>query len=299
MILINERGENLRLMKKKNNYYFIAPAIIVLMVVLAIPLGYSFVISFFDTNLKTQGLGNFVGISNYVSAIQDQYFVGSIGTTAYFTIMVVALEFLLGLAIALLLNVEVKGKQIYFSLIIVPMMITPVAVGLIWKLLLHSELGIVNYILEVLGMSGQAWLATSGLAMTTVIFIDVWQNIPYMVLVILAGLATLPQEPYEAATVDGASTWQRFTKLTIPMMSSHFMVVILMRSITALKTYDLIYILTKGGPGVETEVISYYIYQEAFRNLEIGQAAAMSYLLVLIIAPIAFIFIKVSKNNTQ
>ncbi len=285
--------------RKRNFATFMLPSVLILIVILAIPLVYSFVISFFNTNLKVSGVGEFVGLKNYIAALTDPYFMGSAKTTLLFTVGVVILEFLLGLGIALLVNTNVAGKNIYFSIIIIPMMITPVAVGLTWRLLLHSELGIVNFLLELIGISGKAWLADSSLALKTVMFIDVWQNVSYMVLVILAGLVSLPMEPYEAARVDGASVWQRFRYLTMPMMRPTFMVVILNRAITALKTYDLIYVLTKGGPGVETEVISYHIYQEAFRNLEIGSASAMSYLLALAIVPIAIIFIKVSKNNTQ
>lgn len=207
------------------------------------------------------------------------------------------LEFLLGLGIALLLNTNVRGKNIYFSIIIIPMMITPVAVGLTWRLLLHSELGIVNYVLDLIGLTGKAWLADSKLALGTVMFIDVWQNVSYMVLVLQAGLVSLPMEPYEAAKVDGSSALQSFRYLTIPMMAPAFMTVLLMRAISALKTYDLIYVLTKGGPGISTEVISYHIYQEAFRDLELGSASAMSYLLVLVIIPIAVCFVKISKQK--
>lgn len=285
--------------RKRNFSIFMLPSMLILIIVFAVPLVYSLIVSFFDTSLRTDGLGSFVEIKNYVSALTDSYFLDSMGTTFVFTLGVVCAEFIVGLIIALLLNTNVPGKSIYFSIILVPMMITPVAVGLIWRLLLHSELGVVNYLLELLGISGQAWLADSSLALKTVMFIDVWQNVPYMVLVILAGLVSLPEEPYEAARVDGASAFQRFRYLTMPMMVPTFMVVLLMRAINALKTYDLIYVLTKGGPGVETEVISYHIYQEAFRNLEIGSASAMSYLLVAVIAPIAFVFIKVSKNKTQ
>ena len=284
---------------RQNFGIFMLPSVVILLAVLAVPLIYSLAVSFFDTNLKSDGLGQFVGFRNYISALSDSYFLGSVKTTVIFTVGVVLIEFLVGLGIALLLNSNVAGKNLYFSIIIVPMMIAPVAVGLIWRLLLHSELGVVNYLLELIGISGRAWLADSSLALKTVMFIDIWQNVPYMVLVILAGLVSLPGEPYEAAKVDGGSGWQRFRFLTLPMMRPTFMVVILMRAITALKTYDLIYVLTKGGPGVKTEVISYHIYQEAFRNLEIGSASAMSYLLVLVIVPIAFIFIKISKNNTQ
>lgn len=287
--------------KKSNRSFmtFMLPTLIVLLIVLAVPMVYSLAVSFFDTNLKHQGIGNFVGLKNYISALTDKYFVSSAWTTLIFTIGVVIFEFLLGLGIALLLNTNVRGKSIYFSIIIIPMMITPVAVGLTWRLLLHSELGIVNYVLGLLGLSGKAWLAESKLALPTVMFIDIWQNVSYMVLVLQAGLVSLPLEPYEAVKVDGASSLQSFRYLTIPMMMPTFMTVLLMRAISALKTYDLIYVLTKGGPGVSTEVISYHIYQEAFRNLELGSASAMSYLLVLVIIPIAICFIKISKNKNS
>lgn len=283
--------------RRKNFSIFMLPSLVVMALVLAVPMFYSLTTSFFDTNLKTKGLGSFVGLDNYIRVLQDKYFIDSALTTVIFTVGVVFFEFILGLAIALLLNNEIKGKNIFFSIIIVPMMITPIAVGLTWRLLLHSNLGIVNYVLSLFGISGKAWLADSGLALGTVMFIDVWQQVPYMVLIILAGLVTLPAEPYEAAVIDGASRMQIFFQCTIPMMMPTFAVVILLRSITALKTYDLIYVLTKGGPGTTTEVISYHIYQQAFRYLEIGTASSMSYLLLICIVPLAFVFIKLAKNR--
>ena len=284
--------------RKSNFLLFMLPSVIALLLVLAIPLGYSLITSFFDTNLKYQGLGEFVGLQNYIDVIKDVYFRDSVKTTLIFTVGVVILEFLAGLVIALLLNNIRKGRNLFFTIIIVPMMITPIAVGLIWRLLLHSDLGIVNYVLSLFGISGKAWLADASLALKNVMFIDIWQNVPYMVLVILAGLVTLPTEPYEAAAIDGASRTQSFFRLTIPMMLPTFSVVLLLRTITALKTYDLIFVLTRGGPGSTTEVISYHIYQQAFRYLEIGKASAMSYLLLLLIIPIAFLFIKISRSRT-
>lgn len=275
------------------------PSLIALILVLAAPLVYSLITSFFDTNLKYQGLGEFLGLQNYIDVVKDPYFRESVVTTLKFTVFVVALEFLVGLIIALLLNNIRKWRNFFFTIIIVPMMITPIAVGLIWRLLLHSDLGIVNYVLSLFGISGRAWLADASLALPTVMFIDIWQNVPYMVLVILAGLVTLPVDPYEAAAIDGASRIQSFFKLTVPMMVPTFSVVLLLRTITALKTYDLIFVLTRGGPGTTTEVISYHIYQQAFRFLEIGKASAMSYLLLLIIIPIAFVFVKISRNRTN
>lgn len=284
--------------RRKDFLVFMLPSLIALMLVLAIPLVYSLVTSFFDTNLKYPGLGDFVGLQNYIQVLKDQYFTKSVGTTLFFTVCVVVIEFLVGLAISLLLNNIQKARNFFFTIIIVPMMITPIAVGLIWRLLLHSDLGIINYLLSLIGITGKAWLADSSIALGTVMFIDIWQNVPYMVLVILAGLVTLPTDPYEAAAIDGASRIQSFFSLTVPMMAPTFSVVLLLRSITALKTYDLIFVLTRGGPGTTTEVISYHIYQQAFRYLEIGKASAMSYLLLLLIVPIAFFFIKVSRNRT-
>lgn len=284
---------------RRNFVIFMLPSLIALMLVLAVPLVYSMITSFFDTNLKYRGLGDFVGLQNYIEVLKDVYFLDSVKTTVVFTVCVVVLEFLTGLGIAMLLNNIKKARNFFFTIIIVPMMITPIAVGLIWRLLLHSDLGIVNYVLSLIGITGKAWLADSSIALKTVMFIDIWQNVPYMVLVILAGLVTLPTEPYEAAAIDGASRIQSFFNLTVPMMIPTFSVVLLLRTITALKTYDLIFVLTRGGPGTTTEVISYHIYQQAFRYLEIGKASAMSYLLLLMIVPVAFLFIKISRNRTN
>lgn len=285
--------------RRKDFLVFMLPSLIALILVLAVPLVYSLITSFFDTNLKYPGLGEFLGLQNYIETLKDPYFIDSVLTTVKFTVFVVVIEFLVGLSIALLLNNIYKGRNFFFTIIIVPMMITPIAVGLIWRLLLHSDLGIVNYLLSLIGISGRAWLADASIALKTVMFIDIWQNVPYMVLVILAGLVTLPTEPYEAAAIDGASRIQSFFRLTVPMMIPTFSVVMLLRTITALKTYDLIFVLTRGGPGTTTEVISYHIYQQAFRYLEIGKASAMSYLLLLMIIPVAFLFIKISRNRTN
>jgi multiple sugar transport system permease protein len=284
--------------KKTGFLLFMFPALFVLVLVLTVPLGYSLLVSFFDTSLKVKGLGNFVGLGNYIAAAADVYFRTAAWTTVKFTAGVVIIEFIIGLFIALLLNTNVKLKNVFFTVIIIPMMITPIAVGLTWRLLLHSNLGIVNYILFCLGLPGRAWLADVKLALGTVMFIDIWQQIPYMVLVILAGLVTLPTEPYEAATIDGASWVQSFFRLTLPLMAPNFLVVLLLRTITALRTYDIIYVLTRGGPGTSTEVISYNIYQQAFRYTKIGMASAMSYLLLISIIPIAALFIYFSKDKT-
>lgn len=273
------------------------PTLIVLVLVLAVPLCYDILVSLFDKSLKYKGFGNFVGLQNYIQDLKNDNFTGSIATTWKFTIGVVCLEFIFGLVIALALNSVRRGKNLMFTIIIIPMMITPIAVGLTWRLMLHSQLGIVNHLLGKLGLTGISWLGDPKYALGTVMFVDIWQNIPYMVLILMAGLVTLPREPYEAAAIDGANRFQTFFRLTVPMMMPTFAVVLLLRAIMSFKTYDLIYVMTRGGPGTATEVISYTIYNQAYRYLNTGTAASMSIYLVLMIVPIALFFLWLSKSR--
>ena len=284
---------------RKDFSSFMLPALIVLVLVLAVPLGYDVIVSFFDKSLKYRGLGNFVGLKNYIQDLKNDEFTGSVLTTWKFTIGVVSIEFILGLLIALGLNSLKAGKNLIFTIIIIPMMITPVAVGLIWRLILHPQLGIFNYILSLFGVEKIAWLGDSRLALPTVMFVDIWQNIPYMVLVLMAGLVTLPKEPFEAAAIDGSSRIQSFFRLTVPMMMPTFSVVLLLRAIMSFKTYDLIYVMTRGGPGTVTQVISYTIYNQAYRYLNTGVAASMSIYLVLMIVPIAILFLRLSRSREE
>ena len=273
------------------------PALIVMFLVLALPLGYDILVSFFDKSLKYKGLGDFIGLTNYIADLKNDEFTGSVVTTWIFTIGVVLIEFVLGLLIALGLNSLGKGKNVIFTVIIIPMMITPVAVGLTWRLMLHSQLGIVNYLLSLIGVGKIDWLGNTNLALPTVMFVDIWQNIPYMVLVLMAGLVTLPREPFEAAAIDGATRNQAFFRLTLPMMMPTFSVVLLLRAIMSFKTYDLIYVMTRGGPGTATQLISYTIYNQAYRYLNTGTAASMSIYLVLMIIPIAILFLWLSRSR--
>ncbi|QMV40570.1 carbohydrate ABC transporter permease [Cohnella cholangitidis] len=285
--------------KRKQFLIFFVPSLIVLGVTVIYPLIYSLIMSFTNASLKRQGFGEFIGLDNYIKAFKDTYFIDSGWNTIVFTVIVVTLEFLFGLAVALLLNRIKRGKKIFFTIIIVPMLITPVAVGLIWRLLLHPDLGIVNYLLGLIGVEGQAWLGDAKLAMMTVVLVDIWHQLPFMILLLLAGLVSLPGEPYEAATIDGAGRFQTFLHVTLPLMKETIVVAVLFRVITAIKTYDLIYVLTKGGPGTTTEVISYHIYKQAYTFLNTGYSSAMSYLLLLVILLISTLFVRVSRGKPQ
>ena len=203
--------------------------------------------------------------------------------TLCFVLAVVLLEFLLGFLVALMLNSVERGKEVYYTILLFPLLMNPVVVGLIWRMFLHPVLGIVNYLLSLIGIRAVNWLGDTTNAFWTIVMVDMWHQVSFMVILLLAGLSALPKEPYEAARMEGASTVQTFFYVTLPLMRPVIMVTLLIRLIFAVKTYDLIYIMTRGGPGQATDLVSYFIYRQAFVGLNIGQAAAMSVILMLMV----------------
>ena len=296
---MNKRSKRYRQIQLKNAAILFFPAVICIGAVVIFPLYYSLVLSFTDTNLRARGMGTFIGLENYITALTDEYFLKSIVTTLQYTVVSVIAELCVGYMIAGLLNKVKKGREFFFSIIIIPMMISCVAVGMIWRLLLHPELGIVNYLIELLGGTGRAWYGDAKYALGTLIFIDVWQETPYMTLLILAGLVSLPKDPYEAARIEGANVFQTFQKITLPLMKPTLIVATLLRAIGALKTYDLVYVITKGGPGTSTEVMTYNIYKQAYQYLNTGRAAAMSYILLAIILVISIFFVRIGQEKQE
>ena len=296
---MNKRSKRYRQIQLKNAAILFFPAVICIGAVVIFPLFYSLVLSFTDTNLRARGMGTFIGLENYITALTDEYFLKSIVTTLQYTLVSVIAELCVGYMIAGLLNKVKKGREFFFSIIIIPMMISCVAVGMIWRLLLHPELGIVNYLIELLGGTGRAWYGDAKYALGTLIFIDVWQETPYMTLLILAGLVSLPKDPYEAARIEGANVFQTFQKITLPLMKPTLIVATLLRAIGALKTYDLVYVITKGGPGTSTEVMTYNIYKQAYQYLNTGRAAAMSYILLAIILVISIFFVRIGQEKQE
>ena len=179
----------------------------------------------------------------------------------------------------------------YNLILLAPLLINPVVVGLTWRMLLHTELGIVNYLIGFAGIDSVNWLGNAKVAFWTVVLVDIWHQVSFMVILLLAGLASLPREPYEAARMDGASSITCFFHITLPLMRPVIIIAVLLRLIFAIKTFDIIFIMTKGGPGIATDLISYFIYRAAFFGLDIGRASAMSVgLLVLILILTAYIF---------
>jgi len=268
---------------RRFGWFMSAPSLALLFAVILFPVFWALFTSVHDYTLITPNFDNFTGAANYVEAVNTPEFRHSLLLTTMFVAGVVAIEFVLGFIVALMLNSVERFKPIYYGILLCPLLMNPVIVGLIWRMFLHPSLGIVNYLLSVAGVEPVNWLGSTKVAIWTIIMVDIWHQVSFMIVLLLAGLSALPKEPYEAARVDGAGTIRAFLHITLPLMGPVIMVTLLIRLIFAVKTYDLVYIMTRGGPGTSTDFISYFIYRTAFVSLNIGEASAMSAILLSLI----------------
>ena len=268
--------------------FYIAPAFLTLFVILVYPLGYSFWLSFHEWTLR--GFINgipWVGIDNYIALFSNPDFIASLRVTFTFVICALTIEFIFGMSLALLLNHDLKGKGLIRSMILLPMMCTNVVIGLTWRLLFNYEFGIINYYISQMGFAPVEWLSNINMGMVSVIIVDVWNTTSFVALMLLAGLQSLPEEPFEAARIDGASPWQIFSYLTLPLLRQNILVALLWRLIDTFRIFDVVYLLTAGGPARATETVSIYIYNYGFKSFNLGYASAASYTMILIMLVIA------------
>jgi len=258
-------------------YVLLAPTVAVLLALTIYPLIYS-------VKISLQGESGNWTLQNFARLLNDQFFLSALAHTVAYAAIALTFEFLIGLALALLLDMQMRGRSIFRALLLLPMMLPPVVVGVVWRLMLNSNFGAVNGTLKTFGIKTDAltWTASPKLAMASVIVADIWQWTPFVFLILLAGLQAIPQEPYEAALIDGSSAWQTFRHVTLPLLKPAILIALLLRTIDLLRVFDQIFILTEGGPGFATETASLYIYRTAFRFSNFGYAAAMSFVLLAI-----------------
>ncbi len=281
---------------RKTAINLVIPAVFGIWIIVLFPLLYALFVSFHDWILSQGGIGQ-ATLANYLTILRDPLLLNSAKNTVILTISVVALEITVGFGLALLLNNKgIRFRNFYLLILLIPMLMPPITVGLIWRLLLHPDLGIINYMLQLVGLPQPTWLATPILAMITIIIVDMWHETAFIVLVLLAGLTSLPEEIYEASKMDGANNWQKLRFITIPLMAPTILVATIIRMIAALKTYDLVYILTRGGPGISTETISYYIYKVFFVGLDVGKSSSMAFLLLIIIILMTLLLMQVMRK---
>lgn len=266
-------------------WWFLLPAMVTLGALSMLPVLMTFLLSLTSWNLMVPTSGGFIGLENYGRMVSDRYFGNAVLMTLILIFGPVGFQMLLGLALALLLHTELPFLSLSRAAFITPMVIPPVIAGLIWKVLFIPNLGGVKYFLGLAGIPGPNWLETPFWALVAVGLVAVWEDTPFVMLLLLAALESLPPEPFEAAIVDGASAWQRIRFVTIPLIMPAILVAVLFRIIASLNIFPVIYVMTKGGPGRATEVLNYYAYTHGFQFLDIGYASALAMgLFVLIVA---------------
>jgi len=285
------------IMNRATPYLFLAPAGIVLVFALLYPIGYLTVASFFDWRMGSPFADAvFAGFGNYAWILKDPNFQESFMVTITFAFAVVILEMVLGVGLALMLERPIRGMTVFRTIFILPMMIAPIVVGLVWRYMYNPQFGIINKTLKKWGFESIPWLSSPDWALPSVIIADIWQWTPFIFILSLAALQSLPRSALEAARIDGASEWQQIYYIKIPLMMPVLVVAALLRMIDAFKVLEVIFIMTNGGPGLSTEILSLQIYKTAFVSWELGRAAALSNILlaiVLVITLIMFIYTKI------
>jgi len=280
-------------------FWLLLPTLIFVAAIAIYPLLFSMGISLFEYRLTDPNqVKTFIGLANYVKAFTDPVILESFKATFLFVLGTVVIEIALGLALAMLLASENAATQFIRSFLLLPMALPPLVIGLVWKALYNVDWGVIPYYAKALGLDmGHGPLAQPGWALPAVILIDVWEWTPLIMFIFLAGIKSLPVEPYEAALVDGASRWKSFIYLTLPLLKPTFLVAVLLRTMQSFKVFDIIYASTAGGPGLETTVLNFQIYKVGMVFFDMGYASALANILLFIVGVLAVIYVMVLERQ--
>ena len=280
---------------------FVLPAALTLLAITIFPLIYELRLVFMSWELTTNAAPEFVGLQNLITVLfRDERFWSAMRVTATLIVLGVAIQLALGTGLALLLNRLGRWRTGLVSLFLIPVMIAPVVAGFQFRMIYHDQFGPLNYLIEQVTFGrwgGLAWIANPKVALFSILMTDVWQWTPFLMLIVLAGLQSVPQELYEAAEVDGASSWQTFWRITVPLLLPVIIIGILIRAMDSFKLFDIIYLVTGGGPGNVTETISFYTYLQGFKFFSLGYTAAMAFIQLIVITVIAQVFLKFQKRQ--
>jgi multiple sugar transport system permease protein len=296
------KKDAIRQQELTTGWLLVIPALLVLGLVFLYPIARALIFSFFTQNLGTQLQPIFSGLTNYMRMVGDGRFWQSLGNTTVFTVASVVLELVLGMAIALVLNQSFRGRGIVRTVAILPWALPTAIMGLAWAWIFNDQYGIVNDLLMRIGAidTGINWLGNPNLAMIAVIIADVWKTTPFISIILLAGLQSISQDLYEAHAIDGANAWQNFTRITLPLIMPQILIAMLFRFAQAFGIFDLVQVMTGGGPGGATETVSIYIYATIMRYLDFGYGSALVLvtflLLVIVVAITAFLFSKLRAS---
>jgi multiple sugar transport system permease protein len=282
--------------KRWEPFAFASPSLVLIALVIVFPLGYSFWLSLQNFDLSVGAEYDYIGAKNYTETLTDPRFLGSVWNTAAIIAPSLVFELLLGLALALLLSRVTHGRPIVTALLAIPAMVSPVMAAMAWRMMFGVKFGAINNLGRQLGLIDVYfdWFATSALAVMTVVLVEVWHNTPFMMLVLLAGIQSIPQELYDAAKADGATPWQSFWSITLPLLKFTMVVGVMIRLIDLTKLFGLIFVLTYGGPGSSTETVAFTTYLAGFKDFRMSYAAAMSYVIVggVLVLTLVFLWIQ-------
>jgi multiple sugar transport system permease protein len=274
-------------------WLLVAPTLVLFVVFSVIPSFTTIAYAFSQVRMARGGIEReFIGLENFTRAVQDPLVAQSAWTTVKWMVAVTAVEITLGLLLALLLSGGVRGRGIFSSLLIVPIIMPPVAVSVAWLFMYDYEFGVINYLLNQVGLPSMRWLSDPGIALYAMMAVDVWQATPFAFLLLYAALLSLPRDPYEAAAIDGAGRWHVFRTVTLPLLQPVLLVVILLRLIDAARIFDKIFVMTRGGPGSSAYTATITIYIEGFTKFDFGYASALSFLFQLSLVAAATFYVK-------
>lgn len=270
---------------------FVVPAVVITIICLAVPLSNAVKMSF--TNLDfIKNTDEFVGVRNYVKIFTDLDFYKAIGRTLVYVVVVVFFNFLIGFGMALVCSQDFRGSKILRAVIILPMLLIPTAAAVLWRFMYNYDVGVINKVLAFFRLPGPNWLGDSNLALPSVLLTDIWAWTPWMFLILFAGIEGLPKETLEAGIIDGASYMQLVRFIMIPMMRPITRVAVSLKAIETFRTFDYVWVMTRGGPGSSSDIMSTFVYKQAFKHLKYGYSAALSLVVLLIMVLLSFIALR-------
>jgi multiple sugar transport system permease protein len=280
--------------ERRTGVLLLTPAFVLMNLVGFFPMIYSLYISLTNYNPTHGGASQFIGLKNYANALLDPQFWHAIGLTCVFVTLSVTSSLVLAVLLSLLFNLRYPGFFLLRTIILVPMLVTPIAVGIVWRVMMMPDLGVLNYLLTVLGFQPQLWTSSASTALLSIVLVDIWQWTPFMFLIVFAGISSLPRSPFEAAAIDGAGPIRVFFSVTLPLLRPVIVIATLLRIVDAFRTYDTAFIMTRGGPDFSTDLVSVYLQRINFRFFDLGYGSALSWITLLIVTAIILIFTKLS-----
>lgn len=282
-------------LRPRRYWLFALPALVVIGAVIVFPWIFTLYMSFKDW--KVGGGADFIWFANYVRLFADERFLEAVWRTFFFTILAVVVPIALGVAAALVFHREFPWRGLLRTVFVMPMMATPVAVALVWTMMFHPQLGVLNYLLSLVGLPPSLWVYSPNTVIPTLVLVEVWHWTPLVMLIVLGGLAGLPQDPYDSATIDGASDWQMFRYITFPLLLPYIMIALVIRTIDALKVFDTIFVITQGGPGTASETLNIFLYLQAFQFYNLGYASAVVVIFFIIIIALSLLLLYVRQRT--